>query len=133
MPSERAAPSIVPGPTPVDAAARSVCRLVTVGRRSGELRELEIWFAAEADRVYLLSGGRDRAHWVRNLRADPRARLRIGGSTYDGRARVIDDAGDPDGRIARELLAAKYEGWAPGRRLSRWASESLPVVIDLSK
>jgi deazaflavin-dependent oxidoreductase (nitroreductase family) len=114
-------------------AARSVCRLVTIGRRTGEPRELEIWFAAEGDRVYLLSGGRERAHWVRNLRADPRARLRMGGRTYDGQARLIEDRTDPDDRRARELLAAKYQGWTFGRPLSDWARESLPVVIDLSK
>jgi len=45
-----------------DDAKRSVCRLETIGRTSGQPRELEIWFAADGDRVYLLSGGRDDAH-----------------------------------------------------------------------
>jgi deazaflavin-dependent oxidoreductase (nitroreductase family) len=114
-------------------AARSVCRLETIGRRTGVPRELEIWFAADGDRLFLLSGGRDRAHWVRNLRADPRARTRIGGRWYAGTARVIDDPVDADDGRARELLAAKYQGWTPGRPLSEWARESLPVVIDLSE
>lgn len=114
-------------------AARSVCRLETVGRRTGEPRELEIWFAAEDDRVYLLSGGRDRAHWVRNLRENPAVRLRFGDRWLPGTARTIDDPSDPADRAAREALAAKYQGWRPGRPLSAWARESLPVVIDLSK
>ena len=33
--------------------------------------------------------------------------------------------------IARRLLAAKYEDWREGRRLSAWARESLPVRVDL--
>jgi deazaflavin-dependent oxidoreductase (nitroreductase family) len=114
-------------------AKLGVCDLETIGRRSGERRVLEIWFAADGDRLFLLSGGRDRAHWVRNLRADPRARTRIGGRWHAGTARVIDDPADADDRLARELLAAKYQGWTPGRPLSEWARESLPVVIDLSE
>jgi deazaflavin-dependent oxidoreductase (nitroreductase family) len=114
-------------------AARSVCRLETVGRRTGEPRELEIWFAADGDRLYLLSGGRDRAHWVRNLRANPFVRVRLGDRWLAGRARAVDAPDDPDDRVAREALAAKYQGWRPGGALSAWARESLPVVIDLSK
>ncbi len=114
-------------------AERSVCDLETIGRRSGEPRVLEIWFAADGDRVYLLSGGRDDAHWVRNLRQNARARLRFGDRWYEGTARVIDDGTDPDDRRARELLGAKYQGWQPGRPLGEWARTSLPVAIDLSK
>lgn len=111
----------------------AICRLETIGRATGMARELEIWFAALGDRVFLLSGGRDAAHWVRNLRVNPAARVRIAGRWYEGVARIIDSADDPDDRVARELLAAKYQGWTPGRPLSAWARTSLPVVIDLSK
>lgn len=109
---------------------RSVCRLETIGRTSGMPREIEIWFAADGDRVYFLSGGRDDAHWVRNLRADPRARVRMGGRWFSGTAREIE--GQAEEPRARELLAAKYQGWREGRPLSEWASESLPVAIDLT-
>jgi deazaflavin-dependent oxidoreductase (nitroreductase family) len=109
-----------------------VCRLETIGRSSGMPRDLEIWFAAEAglDRVYLLAGGRERAHWVRNIAASPAVRLGLGGRWISGTARAVE--GDPDEQTARELLAAKYQGWTPGRRLSDWAATSLPVRIDLS-
>lgn len=115
--------------SPAD-AKRSVCRLETIGRTSGIPREIEIWFAADGNRVYLLSGGRDDAHWVRNLRADPRARVRVGGRWLSGMAREIE--GQEEEPRARELLAAKYQGWREGRPLSEWASESLPVAIDLA-
>jgi hypothetical protein len=29
------------------------------------------------------------------------------------------------------MLAAKYEGWQEGRRLSVWARQSLPIAVDL--
>ena len=108
-------------------AGDSVCHLQTVGRSSGRPRTIEIWFATEGERVYLLAGGRERAHWVRNLMADPHVRLRIGGRTLDGLARVIE--GEEREAIARRLLAAKYQGWSEGRPLSRWAAGSLPVEI----
>jgi deazaflavin-dependent oxidoreductase (nitroreductase family) len=113
-------------------ARRSVCDLETTGRRSGRPRRIEIWFAADPvrDRVYVLSGGRDRAHWVRNLRADPAVRVRIAGRWFDGVASELD--GGPDDPVARRALAAKYQGWTEGAGLSTWARESLPVAIDLS-
>ncbi len=107
----------------------SVCYLETVGRVTGRRREIEIWFAAAGERIYLLSGGRDRAHWVRNLQMTPRVRVRIGSATLDGTARVIE--GEPDAALARRMLAAKYQGWREGQPLSSWARESLPVAIDL--
>ena len=110
-------------------AADSVCHLQTIGRTSGRPRTIEIWFATDGERIYLLAGGRDRAHWVRNLRADPHVRVRIGGRTLDGRARVID--GEEREPLARRLLAAKYQGWVEGRPLSRWAANSLSVEIAL--
>jgi deazaflavin-dependent oxidoreductase (nitroreductase family) len=117
----------VPHDVLVANADRRVCHLQTTGRVSGQPRTIEIWFATDGERVYLLSGGRDRAHWVRNLLADPRVRVRIGGQTLAGTARVIE--GDEREQVARELLAAKYQGWTPGRPLSRWAATSLPVEI----
>jgi deazaflavin-dependent oxidoreductase (nitroreductase family) len=113
-----------------DDAERSVCRLETIGRTSGLPREIEIWFAADGDRVYLLSGGRDDAHWVRNLRVEPRVRVRIGRRWFSGVAREIE--GEADETKARQLLGAKYQGWREGRPLSEWARDSLPIRIDLS-
>jgi deazaflavin-dependent oxidoreductase (nitroreductase family) len=110
--------------------ADSVCHLQTTGRASGRPRTIEIWFATDGERVYLLAGGRERAHWVRNLMADPNVRVRIGGRTLDARARVIE--GQEREPIARRLLAAKYQGLSDGRPLSRWAAGSLPVELVLA-
>lgn len=80
---------------------------------SGLPREVEIWFAADPDRnrIYLLSGGRDRAHWVRNIRREPAVRVTIGLRQFAGRAVAID--GRADDVLARRLLAAKYQGGWP--------------------
>jgi deazaflavin-dependent oxidoreductase (nitroreductase family) len=111
-------------------AADSVCYLQTTGRTSGRPRTLEIWFAVDDGRLYLLAGDRHRAHWVRNLIADARVRVRIGGQTLDGTARVVE--GEPSEPVARRLLAAKYQGWRDGSPLSAWAAGSLPVEVSFS-
>lgn len=107
----------------------SVCHLETVGRVTGRRRVVELWFALDGRTVYFLAGGRDHADWVRNLRREPRVRVRIRGRTFGGLARVVE--GEPPERRARELVAAKYQGWRPGRGLSSWAAGSLPVAVEL--
>ena len=62
----------------------SVCHLQTIGRTSGRPRTIEIWFATDGERIYLLAGGRHHAHWVRNLLVDPSVRVRVGGQTLEG-------------------------------------------------
>ena len=107
------------------------CYLTTRGRVTGDPHEIEIWFAVRGATVYLLSGGGTEADWVRNLRAEPRVRLRLGDETRRGSARFVEDAAE-DHR-ARELLAAKYQGWEPGEPLSEWAESALLVAIDLDR
>ena len=107
--------------------AAIVCDLTTTGRVTGEPREIEVWFAAAGDRVFLLAGGRERAHWVRNLRADPLVTLTIRGRRFEGRGQVID--GTSDDPVAREAIAAKYGTTG----LKGWLRDSLPVAIDLER
>jgi deazaflavin-dependent oxidoreductase (nitroreductase family) len=102
--------------------------LTTIGRRTGREHRIEIWFGVNRGVVYMLSGGGDRSDWVRNLRAKPRVRIRIGGVERPARARVVTDAGE-DG-TARRLLAAKYQSWREGAELSTWARTALVVAVE---
>jgi deazaflavin-dependent oxidoreductase (nitroreductase family) len=108
----------------------SVCHLQTTGRTSGRPRTVELWFGTDGERVYFLAGGRQHAHWVRNLVVEPQVRVRIGGVTLSGTGRLIE--GEEREQLARQLLAAKYQGWSPGRPMSSWAAGSLPVEIELA-
>jgi hypothetical protein len=56
-------------------SAESFCYLTTTGRVSGEPREIEIWFGLEGETLYMLSGGRERSDWVKNLRREPAVRV----------------------------------------------------------
>lgn len=110
-----------------------VCYLETTGRVSGRAHVVEIWFAADSgrDRIYMMSGGRDAADWIRNIRASDDVRLGFGELWLSGRAAEIEGAADEP--LCRQLLAAKYQGWREGRQLSRWARESLPIAVDLAR
>jgi deazaflavin-dependent oxidoreductase (nitroreductase family) len=101
--------------------------LTTIGRRTGEPHRIEIWFAVHDGRVYLMSGGRDRADWVRNVMANGQVRFEVGGETYAGSARVVS-ADEDDDRLARELLVARYA--TTEDPLADWKKRSLPVVIE---
>jgi deazaflavin-dependent oxidoreductase (nitroreductase family) len=120
--------------TPVLSPAQAdepYCYLETVGRVTGKRHRVELWFAADPDRgaVFILAGGGEATHWVRNIDRHAAVRLRVGGRTFDGTGRRI--AGSERETVARQSLAAKYQGWREGRPLSRWAATSLPIAIDL--
>ena len=105
------------------------CYLTTTGRRTGNPHTIEIWFGARDRTLYLLSGGGDRADWVRNVRARPEVRVRIAASEWPALARVV--TADREDGLARRLLASKYQGWREGSRMSEWARTALPVAVDL--
>ena len=109
-------------------AATTECRLITTGRTSGEPREIRIWFASVGNRVYLLSVEGARAHWVRNVEAEPRVRIRIGKRSFEGRARVVVED-EPEDSVARERWAAKYGS----KRFEKFLRTALPVAVDLER
>ena len=111
-------------------ADEDVCYLTTAGRKSGRPHEIEIWFGIREGTLYLLSGGGAAADWVKNIKAEPRVRLRINTRTAALTARVVRPNIREDA-AARELLDAKYMGWRDGTKLSSWARGALPVAIDL--
>ena len=103
------------------------CYLTTTGRVSGRPREIEIWFALEGGSLYMLSGGRDRSDWVRNLLKDPDVGVRIADQRLAGRARVVEDPAED--ALARRLLFEKYSS-RYGGDLDSWRKEALPVAVD---
>ena len=110
-------------------AGESYLYLTTTGRRSGRPHEVEIWFGLSGRTAYLLSGGKDTADWVRNLVADPACRARIGGRTFDGRARILGRGSDED-RRARSMLYEKYQPGYSGD-LAGWRDSALTVALDV--
>lgn len=118
------------GQSPQSLAAEEFCYLTTTGRVSGRPHEIEIWFALghEGYTLYMLSGGRDRSDWVKNIRHNPEVAVRIDGKDFEGRARVVEN--EHEDTLARLLLVEKYER-VPGR-LANWGRTALPVAVDLA-
>jgi len=123
----------------VDAAlaGEDFCYVTTTGRVSGQPREIEIWFGIKNDTLYMLSGGRERSDWVRNLRKTLEVGVRIGKERFAGRARIVTD--EKEDALARRLLLEKY---APGyggdpstslrTGLSDWGKNAVPVAVELA-
>jgi deazaflavin-dependent oxidoreductase (nitroreductase family) len=110
-------------------AELSFCYVTTTGRVTGKPHRIEIWFAAapDTDTIYLMSGGRERSDWVRNLIAGPTCTVEIGADSFRGHARVVE--GTAEEEPARRLV---YEKYRRDDDLDRWREEALPIAIDLS-
>ena len=107
--------------------------LETIGRVSGQLRETEIWFAAEPGAIYILSGGGLAKDWVRNMQHTPEVRFRVEGTWVSGTARVVEGDAELDMRI-RRLVAGKYYDFDPDGDdplPNEWSRTASPVAIDL--
>ena len=111
-----------------DVGALPFCHLTTTGRHSGLPHRIEIWFARQADVVYLLSGDRDRADWVRNLAVSPDVVLELGECRGHRRARIVEADSEEDA-LARRLLVEKYQPHTTDD-LTDWGRTALPVAID---
>jgi deazaflavin-dependent oxidoreductase (nitroreductase family) len=108
------------------------CYLTTTGRRTGRAHEIEIWFAAVGDTIYMMNGGTRRppgaSDWVQNLQANPAVRVRIRDERFDGEARVVPfDSAEHE--RARDLLVGKYA--TPEDDLARWRATAFPVAVAL--
>ena len=106
------------------------CYVTTAGRITGKPHEIEIWFGMIGETIYLLSGGGDESDWVKNMRVQPKVKVRIATRKFTGQARF--KLGAEEESQARRLLAGKYQGWREGRKLSEWAQTALPVAIELT-
>jgi deazaflavin-dependent oxidoreductase (nitroreductase family) len=116
-----------------EVAGLDCCDLTTIGRRSGNPHEIEIWFGVIGDVMYIISGNGPAADWYRNALANPEVTVRVAGSTHQGLARPVADADER--RAVGQLMGAKYpwdgdptigltfEAWCydvPALAIERW-------------
>ncbi|MGI5139104.1 MULTISPECIES: nitroreductase/quinone reductase family protein [unclassified Streptomyces] len=72
--------------------------LETTGRTSGLPRRTPLGGRRIGDSFWLVSEHGERSQYIRNIRADPRVRVRIGGRWHTGTAHVLADD-DPRTRL----------------------------------
>lgn len=110
-------------------ADEDFCYLTTAGRRSGRPHTIEIWFALQDHTLYMLSGGREKADWVKNALQHPEVQLRIQATQFVGRARLVNDA--QEDALARKIVYDKYTP-RDSDDLTGWAHTALPIAVDLA-
>ena len=130
--------------------------LTTTGRKTGKPRSKCVRIVAHGDRAYLVAlvppqtaiAQPDAVNaWVRNIRANPKVRLRILGGAFDGVAREITDPAElaqAKSALCDAVFALDYWECAlhlrglPTRtkvqHLHRyWFETGIPVAIDLKE
>jgi deazaflavin-dependent oxidoreductase (nitroreductase family) len=65
--------------------------LETTGRRSGLPRRTPVGGHRDGDTVWVVAEHGRRANYIRNIAADPKVRVRIGGRWRSGKASVLPD------------------------------------------
>ncbi|MGZ4674977.1 MAG: nitroreductase/quinone reductase family protein [Acidimicrobiia bacterium] len=103
--------------------------LVTTGRHTGRPHEIEIWFASDGARIWMISGGHDSSDWVRNLIASPDATVRVHDEVVAVRARLplIEPE---ERRVAAQALYRKY-GEQVSATVEQWERDAYLVAFDV--
>ena len=87
--------------------------LTTLGRKSGQFREIEIWFTHHDGRFYVIAEF-PTSNWLQNIRANPQVEVRVVGRKFRARARILSAQADSElNRDIQELSRKKY-GWGEG-------------------
>ena len=115
-------------PLPPGWADSELYYVTTTGRRTGNPHTVEIWCVAVGDALYLMAGSGERSDTVRNLRADPAVRVRVGDDERAATGAVVTDLGED--AAVRAAMVAKYET-EPGS-LASWGRTALPVRLEVS-
>ncbi len=121
--------------------------LTVTGRRSGRRRQRPVRAVRYDDTLYAIAMLGGRSDWLRNVRVEPRVRVRTGRQRHNGLAREIVDPTERETAIelyVREVYPADYSDYAayhwgfPTRRKIqeahlRWAEDGIIVAIDLER
>jgi deazaflavin-dependent oxidoreductase (nitroreductase family) len=87
--------------------------LTTLGRKSGKPREIEIWFTQLEGRYYIIAEY-STSQWVRNLKANPQAGVRVAGQSFSAVARFLSTGTDASLKLAVEQLSREKYKWGDG-------------------
>ncbi|MER5296361.1 nitroreductase family deazaflavin-dependent oxidoreductase [Streptomyces pharetrae] len=98
--------------------------LETTGRVSGLPRRTPLGGRRVGDSFWLVSEFGERSQYVRNIQADPRVRVRIGGRWYSGTAHLLPD----DDPVARLRTLPRYNSAA----VRALGTDLLTIRVDLT-
>jgi deazaflavin-dependent oxidoreductase (nitroreductase family) len=104
--------------------------LTTIGRTTGLLREIEIWFVVCWERFYVLAETGEATGWVKNIRCNPKVTVRIGEWQIDATARVLDRHIDRKLWDQVAAVAERKYGWGDGLPVEISPLSSRPIHSD---
>jgi deazaflavin-dependent oxidoreductase (nitroreductase family) len=77
--------------------------LTTRGWKTGNQHRIEIWFVEYNERYYIISERLESAHWVQNIKHNPKVSFSINdNNVFNGMARVVDQ--EKESGLAGEVL-----------------------------
>jgi len=94
-------------------ASEQYLYLTTRGRRSGEPREIEIWFTFHSGRFYVIAEHAT-SNWVENIKANGAVRVRVAGDDFAASARLLSQETEPELQHLISGLSIKKYGWGEG-------------------
>src|ERR1700758_1743973 len=109
-------------------ADKQVLYLTTVGRRTGLPREIEMWFVVRCERLYLFAETCEAAAWVKNIRPNPKVKIRIGEWRAGATARVLDPHTDRKLWDQLAAIANRKYGWGDGLPVEITPLPSAPPI-----
>ena len=101
-------------PDPTKPSRIEYLYLTTLGRVTGQPREIEIWFVESQGNFYTLAEHFHDAHWVNNIERNPRVHVRVGDREFAATARVLDEQRDRATWLTAQRLAREKYGWGDG-------------------
>jgi deazaflavin-dependent oxidoreductase (nitroreductase family) len=88
--------------------------LTTKGWKTGRQHRIEIWFLSNADKYYVMSESKEKAHWVQNIMHNPRIMFTVSSKSFEGTARIVDKHNESKlAERVSSLMNTKY-GWSDG-------------------
>ena len=79
-----------------------------------EQEQQEIWFVTYANRYYVVSERKEKAHWVENILHHPKVMFTVNSKSFEGTAREVDKLAEHKlTKHISSLMDTKY-GWSNG-------------------
>ena len=103
-------------------------RLTTIGRMTGQHREIPLYAFEDGDRLVVVGsrgGAAKDPAWVGNLRPEPRATVRVGRDEREVRAREVGLDDDDRARLW-ELVCAAFPMYATFQRRTK---RTIPLFV----
>ena len=105
---------------------RSNALLETIGRKSGQPRRTPIGNGLRRDKFWIVTEHGHSAAYVKNIKANPRVRVKVGRRWYEGTAHVLED----DDPVERMRVLGRRVNDAIVRLIG---TEQLTIRVDLDR